>query len=377
DQTQSSGEIAAAIFIAQTAPKDAPIHFLCESDTLQTTICYDLQRWEDSAWMGAENKDALRALVNILRQRCAPTTFRKVDGPDEWKMIQTGRDLAQKLESERGSDPLIPKTDKVFDLSGARLSVLTQRLAYRLIQRRTYKERPSTQRIISGILSNTRDVQEAPVTEPELWRSIRLREIRRPIADFLWKNLHGALRSCGPYWKHIPGYEDRATCTRCGSVETMHHIFTECAATGRDTIWKLVEYTWHKKQANWVRPSYDDILGMGTKAWRTKKDKRRPSAERLWRILISEAAFMIWKLRCERVINHSDDEDWEHSRQEIRARWVATINRRLHLDMSMTHKRFGRQALNKDMVTNTWKGTLHDESALPDDWTGMNRVLVG
>ncbi|KAH9830779.1 uncharacterized protein C8Q71DRAFT_716518 [Rhodofomes roseus] len=375
--SQSSGEIAAAIYTAQLAPKDIPLHFICESEDLRNNICRDLRRWEDSDWLGAKNKDALRALVNILRQRCAPSTFRQAVDGDEWKMIDKGRDLAKKFDQEHKTKLVIPETEQFFNLTGARLSSLTQRLAYRLIRRqRSDIRRPATQRIVNNVITSIQINTGRTVLEADLWISLRSNEIRKPIQDFLLKSLHGALR-CGKYWKHIPGLEERSKCARCNVEETMHHIFTECSATGRDEIWNLVEHTWSKKQADWSRPSYDDILSAGTKQWRTVKGRRRPTAERLWKILISEAVFLIWKMRCERVISHNDDRDWTHSRQETRARWLTTMNRRLHLDMSMTNKRFGRLALNNNVVLSTWRGTLVDELALPDDWTGLSRVLVG
>ncbi|KAH9836135.1 uncharacterized protein C8Q71DRAFT_68123 [Rhodofomes roseus] len=104
---------------------------------------------------------------------------------------------------------------------------------------------------------------------------------------------------------------------------------------------------------------------------------RRHYAERLWRIIISESAFLIWKLRCERVIGHSEEEGWKHSKTAIRGRWTHMINDRLHKEMDMTHRRFGRKALKRETVLGTWNGTLSDELALPEDWTACRGVLVG
>ena len=50
-------------------------------------------------------------------------------------------------------------------------------------------------------------------------------------------------------------------------------------------------------------------------------------ATRLLQILISEAAHLIWVLRCERVIQVKI-----HNRDEIRLRWHKAINRRLTKD---------------------------------------------
>ena len=43
-------------------------------------------------------------------------------------------------------------------------------------------------------------------------------------------------------------------------------------------------------------------------------------------ILISESVYLIWKLRCERVITHDNPEvDW-HPEQEVVRRWEQAMN---------------------------------------------------
>ncbi|KAH9912805.1 uncharacterized protein B0H18DRAFT_889252 [Fomitopsis serialis] len=139
----------------------------------------------------------------------------------------------------------------------------------------------------------------------------------------------------------------------------------------------MAKALWQKKQLAWPELSLGDIQGLCLRRWTGARGQRRRHAERFWKILISESAFLIWKLRCERVIGHADEDDWEHTGQAIRARWTRAMNERLHLDMVQTHRRFGRSAVKKDKVLGTWNGTLFDELALPEDWTTYNRVLVG
>ncbi|KAH9832069.1 uncharacterized protein C8Q71DRAFT_714717 [Rhodofomes roseus] len=372
----TSGEIAAAIHAAQLTHKDVPLRFICETDILSIVLTRDLEKWESMDWRGISNRLAWKALVNILRQRCAATTFRKADGDEEWSFIDKARTVAKELTVLNRLKVVIPATNRSFNLSGVKISGLSQQLAYRMI-RLTYKtRRKSTQRNLESIISGTNDSGEHGVTEEEVWTSLRAREIRKPVADFLWKCIHNAHR-CGAFWENIPNYEERATCTHCGNPETMEHIMTLCQAPGRDVVWDLAGSIWRKKQAEWTRPSYDEIMGVGLRRWYTPKMKRRPTAERFWRILISESAYLIWCLRCERVIGHADIPEWTHTEREISARWTSMMNKRLHLDKTMTHRRFGRQALDKKMVTGTWRGTLSDEYALPDDWTNCKWVLVG
>ncbi|KAH9831844.1 uncharacterized protein C8Q71DRAFT_688575, partial [Rhodofomes roseus] len=327
----------------------------------------DLEKWERLDWHGISNRLAWKALVNILRQRCATTTFRKADGKEEWSLMDKGRSVAKQLTERNEVQTITPITDQRFNLSGVRLSDLSQRLAYRMIRLRHKSKRPATRHNLESIIDNLVSKGEGGTKEDEIWTSLRVIEIRKPVQDFLWKCIHNAHR-CGAFWKNIPDYEDRALCSHCGDLETMEHIMVQCQAPGRDTVWDLAGKIWEMKQAEWTRPSYTEIIGVGLQKWYTPKMKRRPTAERFWRILISESAYLIWCLRCERAIGHSDDTNWKHTEKEINARWTSTLNKRLHLEMAMTHRRFGRQALRKDTILGTWRGTLRDERALPDDW---------
>ena len=106
--------------------------------------------------------------------------------------------------------------------------------------------------------------------------------------------------------------------------------------------------------------------------------KRNAGESRLFRILISESAHLIWRLRCERVIN----EQPPFSDREVKNRWLKTINMRLRLDRLLTNKnKYGRRAFDPNSVKTTWCKVLKDEANLPKDWhivkNGENGVLVG
>ncbi|KAI0724751.1 hypothetical protein C8Q72DRAFT_754428, partial [Fomitopsis betulina] len=59
---------------------------------------------------------------------------------------------------------------------------------------------------------------------------------------------------------------------------------------------------------------------------------------RLQRILISESAHLIWRLRSERVMGHVDEEGWTHHNSEVRPRWYAVVYTRSQQDMAVTGK---------------------------------------
>ncbi|KAF9487810.1 hypothetical protein BDN71DRAFT_1363744, partial [Pleurotus eryngii] len=95
---------------------------------------------------------------------------------------------------------------------------------------------------------------------------------------------------------------------------------------------------------------------------------------RLWRILVSESAHLIWKLRCERVIAN---ENRLFTSQEVGNKWIHAINGRLDMDIKLTHEHYKSKSKNRRMVLNTWRKVLSGEDSLPRDWTKLSRVLVG
>lgn len=99
---------------------------------------------------------------------------------------------------------------------------------------------------------------------------------------------------------------------------------------------------------------------------------------RLYQILISEAAYQIWLIRCKRVINNENNERKWPSTQHIRLKLEKQINIRIKMDCIHTNEyKFNKKTLNKNSVKNTWRGLLENENRLPNNWTSKPGVLVG
>ncbi|KAJ7258285.1 hypothetical protein C8J57DRAFT_1073772 [Mycena rebaudengoi] len=101
-----------------------------------------------------------------------------------------------------------------------------------------------------------------------------------------------------------------------------------------------------------------------------------PVADRLYKILITESAFLIWKLRNDCVISN---EGVPVSKPAVHNRWLQIINERLSIDRNLTSElKHGKQySLSIPLVLETWKGTLKDEGVLPENWIRGPEVLVG
>jgi len=91
----------------------------------------------------------------------------------------------------------------------------------------------------------------------------------------------------------------------------------------------------------------------------------------LLQILISESAYLIWILRCERVI-----QEHQPSENEIRARWLRAINTRLTND-KITATQIKREKEFTNLILNTWEQVLNKQQDLPNDWLFICEVLVG
>ncbi|KAH9833541.1 uncharacterized protein C8Q71DRAFT_823758 [Rhodofomes roseus] len=371
-----SGELAAALYAATQTPLDAPLQIIAADARLRDALITKVPLWEDRGWIGIANAPLWQQLVNRLRQRIAVTTIKPAHEEHEKALIKKAKERAQQALLLNNVTTLAEQPSGPFTVSGVKLAALTQSLAYKGI--RAKKDAP----IRRGRDRNLRDIQEhfkttynTRLSEQDIWKGVRHVDIRNQIKDFLWKTLHNAHR-CGSFWLNIPGYEERARCSWCGQTESIEHILTECTAPGQMTIWNMTRSLWENKGLRWQSPSTSEILGLGCRKWSYNDKKQNHGATRLWRILISESAFLIWKLRCERVIGHEEEERWAHSSNELRSRWASTMNQRLHLDAATTHPRFGRKALRRDIYADTWHDAVVDNRAL---YTHRSRegVLVG
>ena len=79
-------------------------------------------------------------------------------------------------------------------------------------------------------------------------------------------------------------------------------------------------------------------------------DRTRPSQKgptRPLRILISEMAYLIWVLRCERVVQEKC-----HNERQITQRWLDAINKRLTMDKIIaTRVKQGKEYVRKVRAT--------------------------
>ncbi|KAJ7123867.1 hypothetical protein C8R43DRAFT_899396 [Mycena crocata] len=138
---------------------------------------------------------------------------------------------------------------------------------------------------------------------------------------------------------------------------------TKCDARGQALVWKMASELWKKKTGTNLYPTVGEIMACGT------IQRGDAGTIRLFRILVSESAHLIWKLRNERVIQQKG----EASGPEIRNRWLRSVNNRIAFDRS----KYGKKGLKMQLVQKTWTKVIEHEDKLPLEWMRDTEVSVG
>ncbi|KAJ7249647.1 hypothetical protein C8J57DRAFT_1079502 [Mycena rebaudengoi] len=132
---------------------------------------------------------------------------------------------------------------------------------------------------------------------------------------------------------------------------------------------------WLRKNSTWPNPSMGMVLGCGLSVFKDTKNKPHSGTSRLYKILVSESAHLIWKLRCECVIGR---DGVPPTVSEVQNRWFKNLSLRLEIDINLTNRlKYGKEySIPPSVVQDTWSGTLLEEEKLPENWPQEPGVLV-
>ena len=381
-QSNQVGKIAAIIVALESTPRNQPLKITSDSKYAIEGLITHLGTWEDQGWIAIKNANFFKRAAFLMRRRTAETSFQWVKGHTGDEGSEGSDGLAKNGANKRDQDVLDLTVPKEFDLQGAKLATIMQALAYKGIkERHPPKDRDVTDRNLNltriALIGYTGEME----TNELIWQSLQNPAIRLRIRQFLYKAMHGT-QKIGEFWIHIPNFEERGICLTCRTVESMDHILFRCREPAVGRIWHLAKKAWPYREIPWPQISLGIVLGCGAITPQAPprpggNDHRQPSrnngATRLMQIIISESAYLIWVIRCERVIRGET-----HNAREIRARWLKTINKRLTEDkiIATTIK---RDSTHIRRVKNTWGKLLDKERGgnLPDDWINDPEVLVG
>ena len=381
EQSNQIGEIAAVVATLEKVPNFVPLTVKTDSKYVIEGLTKHLRNWENQGWIGIKNRKWFKRAAYLLRCRTAITKFKWVKGHNG----ELGNEMSDKLAKEGANkeveDEILTDVPKKFDLQGAKLSAITQAIAYKgILETRPAPQRKTTKRNLEKIrndLSNQIGTQE---TNEAIWAHIRKSPIQTKIQQFFFKTIHDT-QKIGRYWLNIPDFESRCFCHFCDADETMDHIIVNCEHPTQRIIWKRAKELWPHNEDTWPTITLGTIVGcnaLNIETLQKKKDRmgqeqltkvHDPGATRLIKIILSEAAYLIWTLRCERVIQGKD-----RMQREVESAWLKTINRRLSEDKTTATKVI-RKEPHTNSVRNTWDRALYKRHRdLPEDW--INRSVV-
>lgn len=382
-QSNQVGEIAAVIVAAESLPNYCKLTIVTDSMYVIEGLTKHLKEWEDNGWIGIKNADLFKRAAYLLKRRTAPTLLEWVKGHQGVLGNEESDRLAKEGANKDTHDELPLNIPKEFDLQGAKLATLTQAIAYRGIRERSQATpRASTDRNIEIAREAILTYTGSDETNESIWQGIRKRTIRLRVQQFLYKAIHNT-PMIGEVWFNIEGFHQRGTCTPCDATENMSHILLSCRVGPVNTIWDLARRLWPHNDIQWPEINLGTILGCGSLTTKANDQnginnravgpsRRQRGATRLLQITISEAAHLIWVLRCERVI-----QEITHSQEVIVSRWYKAINRRLTDDKIIATIIRKKDIPFAQLVEATWEDVLKKDSDLPDGWINDREVLVG
>ncbi|KJA27410.1 hypothetical protein HYPSUDRAFT_131111, partial [Hypholoma sublateritium FD-334 SS-4] len=363
----------------------SPITINTDCNPLLSIITNKLETMERTGWKDCQNSELIRTLVATLRNHKACIFI-----GDTPKNLKKGlRKMAKRALKNPNIEEIHINEMEHLKSQGIHLLSATQAILHEGI--RTYRKLESRRDTTMRLDITRHSVEELNAdgkypTDKDIWYSIRSTALTKSTRGFLWKNMHNAYR-IGDKWTSIPNFEHRAKCSLCGIEETMEHILLECTLSNViPIIWKLTENLWkyQKSKHHWPRIRFGTILGCALSSFkrepREDETKKQPqeAINRLFTILVSESAYLIWKIRCERLMKREDDPTQRHTEREIQNKWLLALNNRLKTDIIQTNtNKFGSYAIPEDIVLRTWSGVLQDKEILPDNWIRQAGGLVG
>ncbi|KAJ4480833.1 hypothetical protein J3R30DRAFT_3240207, partial [Lentinula aciculospora] len=86
----------------------------------------------------------------------------------------------------------------------------------------------------------------------------------------------------------------------------LEHTLMECKIPGQQEVWERAKEIWEGTGSRWKDINFGVIMGCGLIDFKKEDGKKSTGLSRLFRIIVLESTYLIWKLRNERVIGGKD-----------------------------------------------------------------------
>jgi ribonuclease HI len=133
-RTQLNAEIVATLHCVQSSPPDMPLRVTIRGDAITAVVNRNLGKWEDRGWIGVPDKAPIQALAACLRKRKAPTIFAILQNTESSASYTMASQLAKDGSAAAAPSDINVTIAHQLQLWGAKLSALTQALAYKGIK---------------------------------------------------------------------------------------------------------------------------------------------------------------------------------------------------------------------------------------------------
>jgi len=240
------------------------------------------------------------------------------------------------------------------------ISAVTQRIAYQAIRRTKSKKttrRRATFAHVDCARETVAEICEYRPSDRDIYAAVLHPDFRVETRQLLWRAMHKAHR-CGDFFLRMgPEWQHRGICRECDpNTDSFLHTITECTDPARTQIWDLARDLWIKRGRAWPEPTFGLIIGCGAVKYKSESGRTDVGISRLYRILVAKATHLIWRLRCNRRIEHADEPDYQHAPAFVAAEFERVIRSRFDTDSELVNKkRYGRRALKASIVEATWR----------------------